>query len=145
LIIVVDTVVILGLINTRDEHHEAALAGHDRCKSAGHEIVIPRIAVIEMYGHATRWPRIGSRLRMIETMRSLGWRIVEHTEDDFELAALHWERMARSMAPLDYPDLLVWSVAMRLRGPTAVWTRDQSLVDYVRSGGGDVGVFGDQQ
>lgn len=134
--VLLDTVVVLGLINRRDQYHREASLLHGELRSKRATILLQRIAGIEFIGHATRLSKAGTssevmretRISMLESMTSLEAELVDHVADDYAVAEKWWRQYADW--PIDYPDALIAATALRLN-VDRVWTFDAAFVRFL--------------
>ncbi len=139
MLIVVDTSVLVALLNPRDQNHVQTLRrlkafrAHDTLKTS-------QIAKIEFIGHVTRWKtEKDNRLRKLQEFDRLDWIIEEHTAPDYHEADNWWRQYADW--PIDYPDALILATAVRLKAQT-VWTYDTRFKDFAAHAAPELQIIG---
>jgi predicted nucleic acid-binding protein len=142
MLVMLDTGVLIALINKRDAHHQQATAQAHALASNAALFQIPAIARIEFLGHLTSWSsRRGSpaedkkmRVGFLDWLAQRNWEVVSHTEEDQNVALDWWRQFADW--PMQYPDLLMTATARRL-ATRHLWTFDAGFVrflDHIRAG-----------
>lgn len=132
----IDTNVLLGLVNSRDQYHRQAKLLYGELGSKRATFLLPRIATIEFIGHATRLSMVGAsseilretRISMLESMASLEMELVDHIAEDYAVAEKWWRQYADW--PVDYPDALIAATATRLKADR-LWTFDQPFAQLL--------------
>jgi predicted nucleic acid-binding protein len=138
MIVLLDTAPLWGLCNKHDQYHRQSSDFFRVLKKQGAELVVPRIAYVELMGHLTsalesrpqRALAPGKAASFLKQFSAYRFIWADQEAADYERADRLWAKFADW--PIDYPDTLIAITAQRIRADK-LWTFDFEFIRFLSS------------